>query len=193
MYEVFVNDRLLLLKSGTVSEHKNDGLSSALKKAFEDLENGRIERAEFEGDVEHLWSVFKALFKWVEAAGGLVFNPNGELLVIKRWGKWDLPKGKMEKGETPEESALREVEEECGVNDLTLGSPVFPTYHTYRIKGMPVLKKTHWYAMTSNGHDSLVPQEEEDIEEVLWMNRDRWSEVHANTYANISRLLQAQT
>ncbi|QTN39880.1 NUDIX domain-containing protein [Cryomorphaceae bacterium] len=193
MYEVFVNDRPLLLKSGPISEHENNGLSTALKKAFEDLENGRIERAEFEGDVEHLWSVFKALFNWVEAAGGLVFNPNNELLVIKRWGKWDLPKGKMEKGETPEESAIREVEEECGVNDLTLGSPVFPTYHTYRIKGKPVLKKTHWYAMTSSGQQSLIPQVEEDIEEVLWMNRDRWPEVHANTYANISRLLRAQT
>ncbi len=193
MYEVFVNDRLLCLTAGKPMINDPNEEIKVLQQAFLDLESGRIQHFTLTGDHGHLWARFRTLFRWVEAAGGLVFDPKGRLLVIRRWGKWDLPKGKMQPEETPGESALREVEEECGVSDLELVSPVFPTYHTYRIEDRPVLKKTHWYLMQSKGTDDLVPQTGEGIGEALWMERSRWPEIHANTYANISRLIQAQT
>lgn len=193
MYEVFVNDRPFCLTAGSPSIGPTEDPSSVMKEAFERLENGSIERFEISGDLENLWYQFTELFKVIEAAGGVTFDPQGRLLVIKRWGKWDLPKGKMEEGESPAESALREVEEECGITNLELVSPLFSTYHTYRMKDKPVLKVTHWFAMKSNGSESLVPQTEEGIEEVVWMERSRWPEILENTYANISRLIQAQT
>lgn len=193
MYEVFVNDRPFCLAAGRPNFDPSDDPSELMHQAFLDLESGILDKFEIKGDVDELWSRFTRLFKVVEAAGGLAFDPQGQLLVIKRWGKWDLPKGKMEEGESPAQSALREVEEECGISDLQLGEELFPTYHTYRIGTKPVLKVTYWFAMTSSGKDSLVPQTEEGIEEVLWMKRERWPEILANTYANISRLIQAQT
>ncbi len=193
MYEVFVNDRPSCREVERPSFDPADDPSELMHRAFLDLENGLLDEFRITGNVEELWQAFTEQFTVIEAAGGLTFNPRNELLVINRWGKWDLPKGKMEPGESPAQSALREVEEECGITDLALGEPIFPTYHTYRIGEQPILKVAYWFTLRSSGTEKLIPQTEEGIEEVVWMERERWPEIWENTYANISRLLQAQT
>ncbi len=117
---------------------------------------------------DDLFALFCSIYKIVEAAGGYVLNEKGELLLIHRRGSWDLPKGKIEKGESTELAALREVEEETGLKNLTLGEPLLVTYHTHEQKKQRILKPSHWFKMTADSAETLVAQAEEDIEEVKW-------------------------
>lgn len=114
------------------------------------------------------WNDMCQQYKWVEAAGGLVCNEKGQVLLIYRNDQWDLPKGKAEKGESIAETALREVEEECDVKGLELGAFLGHTYHTYPHKGKRVLKQTTWYRMKCLGNQDLRPQVEEGITQVIW-------------------------
>lgn len=124
-------------------------------------------------------------FKYIEAAGGLVFNDKNELLVIKRLGYYDLPKGKTEIGETHESAALREVEEECGISNLILLEQIEPSFHIYDLNDKIVLKKTFWYKMKYSGNEILVPQESEDITNVFWAKSSDKSNILSNTYSNL--------
>ena len=99
--------------------------------------------------IEENWKDFCSKFIMIEAAGGLVFNKDGHILMIFRNGKWDLPKGKLEIGESVEECAKREVEEECGIYGLDIIEKLLDTYHTYKLKGNKILKKTYWYKMNT--------------------------------------------
>lgn len=107
----------------------------------------------------------------IDAAGGIVENGNGEILMIFRRDKWDFPKGKVEDGETWEEAALREVEEETGVQQLAITEALPDTQHTYELHGTPILKYTHWYRMHAPKQE-LVPQTEEDIAQALWIHKE---------------------
>lgn len=131
----------------------------------------------------------KSTLKVIEAAGGLVKNQTNEYLFIKRLGKWDLPKGKIEKGELIEEAAVREVEEECGITVDKLDHKIVETYHVYELKGEVILKITYWFAMNSDGLQQLVPQTEEDITEARWIKKGDFDEVHQNTYPSIIQVL----
>jgi len=111
-------------------------------------------------------------FQVIEAAGGIVKNPRGELLAIFRLGKWDLPKGKMEKGEKPEETARREIAEECGITGHKLIGKICDTYHTYKMGNKKILKKTHWFAFIINKVAELTPQIVENIEEAQWVRTE---------------------
>ena len=113
---------------------------------------------------------FRKLFKYVYAAGGLIEKKN-KYLFIFRLKHWDLPKGKLDLGEGPEEAAIRECEEECGITKLTITKTLEPTYHIYEHKGGYALKKTFWYAMTTKHDGILVPQVEEHIEQVEWFSK----------------------
>ena len=118
-------------------------------------------------------SDFKRLFteyKLVEAAGGLVESKFG-FLIIKRNGFWDLPKGKIEKNETPEQSAIREINEECGISGHSIEKLLTITYHTYILKGIMILKKVYWYKFNYSGDDSVIPQLEEGISQVKWFSK----------------------
>ena len=154
-----------------------------------------IKKAEFHAgvlwnkDLDQLKKVFFKHFIQIEAAGGIVQNNKKELLFIYRLGKWDLPKGKMEKGEKPDECALREVEEETGVTDLKLKKKVGETYHTYDEFGKHILKTTYWYYMTCPVAQKLVPQTEEDITETKWVSTKDIKEPVANTYPSIKDIL----
>ena len=123
------------------------------------------------------WSAFKKAHKCIEAAGGVVLNSDEDLLLIHRLGFWDLPKGKLEKDEMPEEAAVREVEEECGISNLEITGQYADTYHTYILKGQVILKKTYWYLMKYHGNETLIPQTEEHIDEVRFMPEDEVREV----------------
>lgn len=141
-------------------------------------------------DLEQLKKVFFKHFTVIEAAGGIVQNNKKELLFIYRLDKWDLPKGKMEKGEKPDECALREVEEETGVTNLTLKKKIGETYHTYDDFGKHILKITHWYYMTCPAAQKLVPQTEEDITATQWVSTKDIKEPVAITYPSIKDILK---
>ena|SRR5688572_10905177 len=121
---------------------------------------------------ENLEELKKALFKkftLVQTGGGLVRNEKKEILIIFRRGKWDLPKGKLDKGEKLEVCTLREVEEETGLQNVQLVSPLTITYHTYHEGTRFILKESHWYTMKVSGEQKLVPQTTEDIQEIKWI------------------------
>ena len=118
------------------------------------------------------FETYKKDKKIIEAAGGLVFNEKKELLMIFRRGFWDLPKGKVDEGETFEECAVREVQEETGLNNLTLIEFLTTTYHTYSLDNQSILKPSHWYKMEHWGNEVLIPQTEEDISEIKWVTKE---------------------
>lgn len=139
---------------------------------------------------EQEWQTFIA-DKWIiEAAGGMVFNPQGELLMMLRRGQWDMPKGKLDEGETIEACALREVEEETGISNLRLCEKLQTTYHTYAFQGKTVLKPSHWYKMECTGTEELVPQTEEDITELLWANKVKAAELAKKAFPSIREMIE---
>lgn len=144
----------------------------------------------FHEDVEALFRTFKKQFTFVQAGGGLVRNDGGELLMIFRKGKWDLPKGKLDKGETLEQCAVREVEEETGISKTELLSPHSVTWHVYDEFGKHILKESHWYNMRSPGKQGLKPQLEEQIESLEWCDEARVQECLKNSYPLIQDLLK---
>jgi hypothetical protein len=158
MYKVFVNEKKLLLSKQSENLEKTLGYENvtSLEIALDLLENTSVKELNVFGEnIDKIWSEFQKLFRIIEAAGGIVSKPNGDILFIKRLGKWDLPKGKMEKGESREESAVREIEEETGLQNVELLSFINTTYHIYiERNGDKVLKCTHWFEMSFDGEDT---------------------------------------
>jgi ADP-ribose pyrophosphatase YjhB (NUDIX family) len=142
----------------------------------------------YHDDLNILWKEFKWFFKIEKAAGGLVKNLEGDILFIFRFEKWDLPKGKIEKGEKKKEAAIREVEEECGISGLEILRKLPKTYHIFQRKGRETLKLTYWYLMRSDFNGTLIPQEEEGITQVVFKNKEQTERVLENTYGNIALL-----
>jgi len=127
--------------------------------------------------------------KLIEAAGGIVKRKN-TYLFIERLGVWDLPKGKMEINELPEVTAVREIEEECGIASPVISRLLGITFHTYTFKGELTLKKNWWYALNYNGPKQLSPQSEEDITQAVWLTKKEWKQVEENTYTSIIEVLK---
>jgi len=125
------------------------------------------------------------------AAGGLVTNEKGKLLMIFRRGKWDLPKGKLDEGESIEECAIREVKEETGLIQLTLIKSLGITCHEYfdKYSQRDVIKESHWFEMKADSSQKLVPQTEEDIEQILWAGKKKIEKCLANSYKNIVEIV----
>ena len=136
------------------------------------------------------WEIFCADYSLIEAAGGLAYNTENQLLMIFRNGKWDLPKGKLEQNENIKECAIREVEEECGILGLSIVNVLQDTYHIYELKGEKILKRTYWFTMHTDFKGSLVPQSEEGITEVVWVDKDQIAEKLNNSFGNIKELLK---
>ena len=111
--------------------------------------------------------------------------------MIFRNNKWDLPKGKLEQNENTKECAIREVEEECGISGLSFLNALQDTYHTYELNGKKILKRTYWFAMYADFKGSLVPQTEEGITEVVWVDKEQIAEKLNNSFGNIKELLKA--
>jgi 8-oxo-dGTP pyrophosphatase MutT (NUDIX family) len=196
MYKVFFKDRTVLIGKD-VNEFKSDlfyryGSRIALESLIDAYFylNEIHEFSIIHDDDEHLWDEFQSIFKPITAAGGIVKNPDGEILFILRNGIWDLPKGKTDRGETIENSALREVREECGISHLTLGSKLIETYHAYLLEGDKVLKRTYWFEMLHPGGEDLSPQTEENITEIKWIKPDQLQLIKANTYPLIIEVLK---
>lgn len=142
-------------------------------------------------DPKSLFKSIKESCVIIKAAGGLVESAKGNYLFIFRNKKWDLPKGKVEKGEGMREAAWREVEEECGVKIFTHDEKLCKTYHVYTLGSKIVLKKTNWYRMTVKGEPKLIPQKEEGITKASWLSKNDLDPVIANTYPSIMDVLEA--
>jgi 8-oxo-dGTP pyrophosphatase MutT (NUDIX family) len=198
MYKVFFNDRTVYFGDNfSRAFMKNKGLFYKYNN-LQELDEllgvfGEVSYIRnlyiFHEDILMLIEEFKACFNYLEAGGGLVFNSKGEFLVIQRNGIWDLPKGKLEKGENFESAALREVEEETGLQGLQLVHPILSTYHTYVLKKKRMLKKTKWFEMIYQGTDEPVLEGEEGITDYRWAMPEETDFIRQNTYKSIMDVL----
>lgn len=203
MYKVFFNGSIIVLTSKIKRSSKNNisdeldfGGYSIINQIIHDIE-GNKNSSEFylhHHDLNQLWDYFRRRFVEIPASGGLVRNDSGSFLFIRRLGVWDLPKGKIEKNETPKNAAIREVEEECGISGLKIIKQLDSTFHIYRSPYLNfpdnlVLKETKWFLMSYAGCEIPVPEREEDIEEVRWFATTEFDQVLANTYSSLRDLL----
>jgi len=194
MYKVFVNDCPIILTEN------NNILTNYKKETFNPLEIKRIVADLFQknlngiciicSNIEEAWKQFQSNFKIQEAAGGKVLNFKNEVLFIYRFDRWDLPKGKLEKGESIVDCAVREVEEECGVTNLTIKKPLETTYHIFQRKNKTILKITYWFLMKTDFSGVLIPQEEEAIKEAVFKSEIDTKIALQNTYENIKLLFK---
>ncbi|HEY3370575.1 MAG TPA: NUDIX domain-containing protein [Prolixibacteraceae bacterium] len=203
MYKVFFNDSTIEIGGESKKSFKNNITqavdcenSKFVNELVSQIESGE-EKLHFvilHKDHCNLWDCFKSQLTQLPAAGGLVVRGDQSLLFIKRLGLWDLPKGKIERGETPERAAIREVEEECGVTGLQITRPLDSTFHIYRSPYLNfpdnlVLKETKWFLMSCDEEQSLIPQVEENIEEARWFALDELDQVMENTYSSLREFL----
>ena len=197
MYKVFINDKLIQLIDDVTDYQLTDGMLY-LKHMDEDTMDFAIDfiwesknfnhLVIFADELDELWDDFKDKFKNITASGGVVRNEKNEVLFILKRGKWDLPKGKVDKGESNRDAALREVQEECGIKELSIGRKLGITYHLYEEEGKRVLKKTHWFAMFTEKNGELVPDKNEGIEKVEWKKNGDLSSILENTYPAIKEV-----
>lgn len=201
MYKVFIKDRRIVF---TNNQQYVDNMQLGLTLRFYNKDLTPIivdllhkskhinEVVVFVADAELAFKEFQSHFTIIEAAGGVVKNNFQQTLFIFRNGYWDLPKGKIEKNEKIEEAAVREVEEECGVDQLKILNPLQESYHIYNMDNRPILKKTYWFDMTTSFEGKLIPQSEEGIEKVEWFNNDQINEVvMQNTYSSIADFINS--
>ncbi|HZF64438.1 MAG TPA: NUDIX domain-containing protein [Chitinophagaceae bacterium] len=133
----------------------------------------------------------KRQFLYIQAAGGLAYNQQNQILLIFRRGKWDLPKGKLDDGEDLADCAVREVQEETGLHSVILQQPLATTYHTYHQDKEHVLKESTWYLMKADEKELLTPQIDEDIEQCLWVDLEQVNEYMKNTHPSIKDVVAA--
>ena len=190
---VYFDDRELVLTSDLENEIRKgfDAIQEffsygELKQFIDKFQgNTQLKRGILYGLPEdQLLVQLKACFKYIEAAGGVISNADNSYLFIYKRGKWDLPKGKCEKDETYEETALREVKEECGLRSCSIVEPLSPTFHTYEMNGKRYLKKTLWFKMESN-QTELIPQADEGIVKVEWFKKSDFKIINENTYPSV--------
>jgi 8-oxo-dGTP pyrophosphatase MutT (NUDIX family) len=197
MYKVFVNDKPLFLTNEIQKETDFQLFlleSIDIKQLVIKIFQNKVSKAYlYHPDEKEIMRKLKDKMPVNKAGGGLVYNDKGEVLFIFRNGKWDLPKGGVEKGEKNKLAALREVEEETGVNKLHITGKLQKTYHIFKRNGTYKLKITHWYEMKTNFKGIPKPQQEEGIEKVAWLNPEQIKEALKNSYNNIKLLFEQET
>jgi ADP-ribose pyrophosphatase YjhB (NUDIX family) len=199
--KIYFNDKPLFLcdeiDAGTEPfKHHDDAIFidefsvHTVKSMIHEMELQKIHAGVFlHTSLEELKKAFWKKFTIVQAGGGLVLNKKDEMLMIFRRDKWDLPKGKLDKGETIAQCALREVEEETGLKNITLHDHLLTTYHTYHESGKFILKESHWYNMTITSEQALVPQAAEQIAEARWVKKTQLPELLTNTFPSVKDVL----
>jgi 8-oxo-dGTP pyrophosphatase MutT (NUDIX family) len=194
MYKVFINDKPLFLTNEVAKETdfqlfllESVDIEQLIIKMF----NNKINKAYlYHPDEKEILNKVKEKIPVKKAGGGLVYNKKGEVLFIFRNNKWDLPKGGCDKGEEIEDCSIREVEEETGVNDLKITKKLQKTYHVFKRNGVYRLKITHWFEMTTTFEGMPVPEVNEGIEKVAWLNQEQIKEALTNSYENIKLLFE---
>ncbi|SMC31789.1 NUDIX hydrolase [Cellulophaga tyrosinoxydans] len=194
MYKVFVNESQLILtnKLSDIASNKYFLLNQkSIRAAIDLLAKNKVSIAYiYHPNNEEILNKFTKKIPLVVAAGGVVTNREGKVLFIYRNNKWDLPKGKIDKGETLEECALREVAEETGVQGLKIENILKTTYHVFKRNGTYKLKEVHWFAMKTSYKGELVGQLDEGIEKVRWKGPVKIAKALENSYANIKILFE---
>ncbi|PIQ15147.1 MAG: NUDIX hydrolase [Flavobacteriales bacterium CG18_big_fil_WC_8_21_14_2_50_32_9] len=200
MYKVFMNEKVIFFT-------KNSDVLKQLNNAFviyfydDSIVSKVLDYLNVDNKIMHVvfltptpkedFEKFTTNFDLIVAAGGKVTNNEGKTLFIFRLGKWDLPKGKVEKKESVEQAAIREVEEECGISQLTILNHIKDTYHIYELNNKLVLKQSIWYEMKTTDSAKLVPQTEENITDARWMTtKEIENIVLKNTYPSIKEVLE---
>ena len=197
MYKVFINEKVFLLGFNLKRSFFSDKVTFVSCYTLEDFNNVLKSSKKNEQVIVNfptlrvMEKIIAKRYRIVEAGGGLVLNQHNEVLFIFRKGKWDLPKGKLEKREKRKEGAVREVEEECGITGPVVQEELITTFHKFKNKGKECIKKTHWFLMSYEGNEELVPQLEEDITKVKWMAADKFDKVFKNTFPSIIDVLEA--
>jgi 8-oxo-dGTP pyrophosphatase MutT (NUDIX family) len=194
-YRIYINEKVILITESvpkSVGKYQKIDAQTFDLKTFYNQFNGKPGGKYFflhcSDAKAYLTRVIKSI-TLIEAAGGMVQNTKGEYLFIYRNDKWDLPKGKLEKGEKKREGAVREVEEECGITVSGIGERICKTYHTYTVKGEVILKRTYWYQMDYKGAEKLKPQKEEGITDVRWFRKRHIDTIVKNTFPSIMDVL----
>lgn len=198
MYKIFINEKPFIITSADITDPR---YRSCARVTYDPLKTRQYlkdcEGMKSKGyvlitdDEEFAFSDLATHMVRIEAAGGLVFNDKKEVLLIRRLGKWDLPKGKIDAGEGREEAAIREVTEECSIDELTIVAGLPNTYHVYKMHNFSFLKITYWYTMHTTSVKPLKPQLEEHITEARWFDWDSLDVGKLETYVSIADLLAA--
>jgi len=202
-YKIYFNDKPLFLCDQLNAEinsyaHHDDAVyidefsTPAVNSMIHEMRQEKVHAGIFvHSPLEELRKAIWKKFILIKAGGGLVQNEKGEVLFIFRRGKWDLPKGKLDDGETLEACAVREVCEETGLKDVRLESPLLVTWHTYDESGKHILKETHWYRMSTRSDQPMLPQQEEQITELKWVDKKDVGLLLKNTFPSIVDVIKA--
>lgn len=192
MYKVFVNDIPIILSTekDIGKRYKSIPIKTVkLKKLIKKMYNGeQLYINLYHPKEKKLLKHLRKKLKLYIAGGGLVYNAKNEILFIHRNGRWDIPKGKIEKGESIEECAIREVEEETGVKGLEITKPLEITYHVFKRNGKFCLKETFWFEMRTTSTDELTPQKNEGIKKARWLNFEKSQKALDKSYENVKLL-----
>lgn len=202
MQKIYFNSKPLFLCSELTGEidvyyHRQDTIFldelniHSLKTMVHEMQQPEVHAGIFlHHDVGELLEAFKKQFTVIQAGGGFVTAPANHLLVIFRRGKWDLPKGKLDEGESLEECAVREVEEETGLQNVILNSPLGITFHTYHEKDQFILKESHWYLMEASSQQKMTPQQNEDIEACKWVAINELDHYLENMHPSVADVIR---
>ena len=194
--QIYFNNKFIKLSSNDIQNSQNQAIKKSyllndnklnfnkiIDEFLFDPSNDNIKIVS--SDLNSLLELFKSKFYYIEAAGGFIEKDN-EFLFIHRQGIWDLPKGKLEKGETIKNAAIRECEEECGIKQLSITKQLSSSFHLYKYKKGFALKQSYWFYMKSDYSKKLTPQIEEDIDEVKWFSKHEIETIIINhTYYTI--------
>lgn len=194
MYKVFINDTPIILTNRRIEDAHHEVFllkEVDINYLIERVQKNNLKKAcLYHKNEKKLIKNLKKKIDYMKAAGGLVVNQEGKFLFIYRNGKWDLPKGRKEKGETVEVAAMREIEEETGVNSLQIDRFLDKTYHIFKRNGSYKLKITHWFLMHTDFKGKTNPETKEGIEQAVWLTADEAREKLSKSYANIASLLE---
>lgn len=195
MYKVFFNQKLIVLTTDIISPREDSPFFyvkfTNKKFVVQMLKSKKVKMLYlYHSKEDKLWYYFLNMFKLIEAAGGLVRNlKTNHFLFIFRNKKWDLPKGRINKNEEVQKAAIREVEEETGVENLSITKPLKITYHIFKRNRKYRLKKTFWYLMETDYNGELTPEIKEGIEKAIWIDKKLIVSLKSQMYQNINLII----
>ncbi len=201
--KIYFDDRPLFLCDEIVGEiepfvHHDDAIfidemdSHTIKSMIHEMQQPQVKAGVFfHTDLAKLQKEFFKKFTVLVAGGGAVLSPDNKVLLIYRRGYWDLPKGKLDPGESIEDCALREVREETGLREVELVTPLLNTYHTYHEGTRFILKESVWFQMKASDTQPLKAQEEEDITAIKWASIPEARDLFPLMYPSVRDVINA--